>query len=69
MRLEAFLGNRIFSLSPDKVSTLVMRITMLSIALSVAVMLVSVAVVIGFKQQITDKVLGFVAPMQISPLD
>ena len=46
-----------------------MRITMLSIALSVAVMLVSVAVVIGFKQQITDKVLGFVAPMQISPLD
>ncbi|MDD4087337.1 MAG: ABC transporter permease [Bacteroidales bacterium] len=69
MRLEAFLGNRIFSLSPDKVSTLVMRITLLSVALSVAVMLVSVAIVIGFKKQISDKVLGFVAPLQISPLD
>ncbi|MBG0781895.1 MAG: ABC transporter permease [Bacteroidales bacterium] len=69
MRLEAFIASRIFSLSPDKVSTLVMRITLVSVTLAVAVMLVSMAVVIGFKQQIRDKVLGFVAPLQITTLD
>lgn len=69
MRLEAFLAGRIFSLSRESVSTLVMRITLISVTLAVAVMLVSVAVVIGFKNQIRDKVFGFVAPLQIIPLD
>jgi len=67
--MEAFIASRIFSLSPDKVSTLVMRITLVSVSLAVAVMIVSMAVVIGFKQQIRDKVLGFLAPLQITPLD
>lgn len=69
MRPEAFIASKIFSLSPDKVSTLVMRITLLSVAIGVAVMLISLAIVIGFKNQIRDKVIGFVAPIQIESLD
>lgn len=69
MRPEAFIASKIFSLSPDKVSTLVMRITLLSVAIGVAVMLISLAIVVGFKNQIRDKVIGFVAPIQIESLD
>ncbi|MCK9450079.1 MAG: ABC transporter permease [Bacteroidales bacterium] len=69
MRPEAFIASKIFSLSPDKVSTLVMRITLLSVTIGVAVMLISLAIVIGFKNQIRDKVIGFVAPIQIESLD
>lgn len=69
MRPEAFIASKIFSLSPDKVSTLVMRITLLSITIGVAVMLISLAIVVGFKNQIRDKVIGFVAPIQIESLD
>ncbi len=69
MRPEAFIASKIFSLSPDKVSTLVMRITLLSVTIGVAVMLISLAIVVGFKNQIRDKVIGFVAPIQIESLD
>ncbi len=69
MRPEAFIASKIFSLSPDKVSTLVMRITLLSVSIGVAVMLISLAIVVGFKNQIRDKVIGFVAPIQIESLD
>lgn len=69
MRPEAFIAAKIFSLSPDRVSTLVMRITLVSVALGVAVMLISLSIVVGFKNQIRDKVIGFVAPIQIESLD
>jgi lipoprotein-releasing system permease protein len=69
MKPEAFIASKIFSLSPERVSTLVMRITLVSVALGVAVMIISLAIVIGFKNQIRDKVIGFVAPIQIESLD
>jgi lipoprotein-releasing system permease protein len=39
------------------------------VALAIIVMLVSWAVVVGFKNQIRDKVIGFVAPIHVQALD
>lgn len=46
----------------------VIRLAVFSVALGLAVMVLSVAVVVGFKQQIRDKVIGFVAHIEIEPL-
>ncbi len=46
-----------------------MRLAVASVALAIIVMLVSWAVVVGFKNQIRDKVIGFVAPIHVQALD
>ncbi len=43
----------------------VIRIAVISIALGLALMIISVAIVIGFKNSITNKVTGFSAPLQV----
>ncbi len=69
MKLAPFIASRIFSISGRYVSGAVIRIAILSVALGLAVMIVSVAIVIGFKNQIRDKVIGFAAPIKIEVLD
>lgn len=64
-----FISNRLFSLSKEHLSSTVMRLAVTSVALAIAVMLISMAVVVGFKNQIRDKVIGFVAPIHIQSLD
>ena len=64
-----FIADRIFSLSKENLSSTVMRLAVTSVALAVTVMLISWAVVVGFKNQIRDKVLGFVAPIHVQSLD
>ena len=64
-----FISNRLFSLSKDNLSSTVMRLAVTSVALAITVMLISLAVVVGFKNQIRDKVVGFVAPIHIQALD
>ena len=64
-----FIADRIFSLSKENLSSTVMRLAVTSVALAVMVMLIAWAVVIGFKNQIRDKVIGFVAPIHIQTLD
>ncbi|MGN0033337.1 MAG: ABC transporter permease [Candidatus Limimorpha sp.] len=56
-------------MSKDNLSSTVMRIAVVSVALGVAVMLISIAVVVGFKNQIKEKVIGFVAPIHIQALN
>ena len=46
-----------------------MRLAVTSVALAIVVMLISWAVVVGFKNQIRDKVIGFVAPIHVQSLD
>ena len=46
-----------------------MRLAVTSVALAIIVMLISWAVVVGFKNQIRDKVVGFVAPIHVQALD
>ncbi|MDR0969895.1 MAG: ABC transporter permease [Lentimicrobiaceae bacterium] len=69
MKPAAFIASRIFSLSRYDISSTVMRIAVISVAIGLAVMLVSVAIVMGFKNQIREKVLGFVAPIHIQRLN
>ncbi|MBR4147925.1 MAG: ABC transporter permease [Bacteroidales bacterium] len=64
-----FISDRLFSLSKGHLSSTVMRLAVTSVALAIAVMLISLAVVVGFKHQIRDKVVGFVAPIHIQALD
>ena len=64
-----FLSNRLFSLSKGSLSSTVMRLSVTSVALAITVMLISLAVVVGFKNQIRDKVVGFVAPIHVQALD
>ena len=69
MKATRFISSRIFSLSKENLSSVVMKIAILSIALGISIMLISIAVVVGFKNQIKDKVVGFVSPIQIQVLN
>ncbi len=64
-----FIAVRICSLSKGNLSSTVMRLAVASVALAIIVTLISWAVVFGFKNQIRDKVIGFVAPIHVQSLD
>lgn len=61
MNLPLFIARKIYSNEGDKqkVSRPAIRIAILGVAIGLAVMIVSVAVVLGFKHTIRDKVVGF----------
>ena len=71
MSLEYFIAKRIyFSKEGDRLATPpVVRIAMIGIALGLAVMILSVAIVIGFKKEIRNKVIGFGSHIQITNFD
>lgn len=69
MNAATFISERIFSLSKENLSSTMMRIAVSSVALGMAIMLISIAIVVGFKNQIRDKVIGFVAPVHIQALN
>jgi lipoprotein-releasing system permease protein len=45
------------------------RISLISIALGLALMIISVAIVIGFKKSVSEKVMGFTSHIQLVPFD
>lgn len=69
MSADRFIAARI--LSPDKTnfSHPIVRIAILSIALGMTVMFVSIAILTGFQKQIREKVIGFGAHIQITHYD
>lgn len=69
MKGYKFISDRLFSFSRDSLSATVMRLAVTSVALAIVVMIISLAVVVGFKHQIRDKVIGFVAPIHIQALN
>jgi lipoprotein-releasing system permease protein len=69
MNLRLFIANRLLATSRSGVSGGIVRIAVISVVIGLAVMIVSVAIVIGFKQQIREKVIGFAAHIQIEALD
>lgn len=68
---ELFIARRIyFSKEGHKqVSKPAVRMALLGIAIGLAVMIVSVSVVIGFKQEVRQKVIGFGSHIQVSCFD
>lgn len=71
MNFELFIAKKIhFSKEGNKqVTPPAVRIAMIGIALGLAVMILSVAIIIGFKKEIRNKVIGFGSHIQISNFD
>lgn len=67
MNLPLFLARRIYGSgdSAERISKPAVRIATLGVAIGVLVMVLAVAVVIGFKKEIRNKVIGFGADIQI----
>lgn len=70
MNIEYFIAKRIhFQQGKKNVSRPAVRIAITGIALGLAVMIIAVAVVIGFKQEIRNKTIGFGGHIQITNFD
>jgi lipoprotein-releasing system permease protein len=70
MNTELFIAKRIFSIRElGNLSRPAVRVAIVSIVLSIAVMIVSVAIVTGFQKGIGDKVIGFGSHIQVSKFD
>lgn len=70
MSLELFIAKRIYSQGDGKrrVSRPAVRIALSGIIMGLAVMIVSVAVVMGFKDEVSKKVIGFGSDIQVVSL-
>lgn len=71
MNFEYYIAKRIHFQQKGKrnVSRPAVRIATIGIAIGLAVMIISVAVIIGFKQEIRNKTIGFNSHIQISNFD
>ena len=71
MSLSLFIARRIYRESDGgkQVSRPAVLIAMAGIAIGLAVMIIAVAVVIGFKSEVRNKVIGFGSHIQITNLD
>ena len=70
MNLEYFIAKRIhFQQGKKNISRPAVRIATIGIALGLAVMIIAIAVVIGFKQEIRNKTIGFGGHIQITNFD
>jgi lipoprotein-releasing system permease protein len=66
MNIALFIAKRLIKKSEHRFSRPVIQIAILAIALSLAVMLVSVSVINGFQKEIRDKVIGFNSHIQVT---
>ena len=69
MNTEYFIAGRIAIKSERTFSKLIVRIAISGVMLSLAVMMLSVAIIKGFKTEIQEKVRGFVGDVRIFKLD
>jgi lipoprotein-releasing system permease protein len=71
MNTELFISRRLFFEKSNKkyLSQKIIRIALVGIALGLTVMIVSVAVITGFKKEIRNKVIGFGSHIQIVNFD
>ena len=71
MSFSLFIARRIYRESDGgkQVSRPAVLIAMAGIAVGLAVMIIAVAVVVGFKSEVRDKVVGFGSHIQITNLD
>lgn len=67
MNTELFIARHIVTRSRENFSRPVILLAIAAIALGLAVMIIAISVVTGFQQEISDKVTGFGAHIQIGP--
>ena len=65
---DIWIGGRLLVGSDEK-SSLMIKVAIVSVAVSIAVMIIAVSVISGFKSRIGDKIAGFDAHIQIENLD
>ncbi len=69
LNTSLYIAQRIASLKKDSFSGPILKIGITGIALGVVVMILAISIVIGFQDQISDKVIGFGAHIQINKYD
>jgi len=69
LNIEYFIARRIAIKSERTFSKLIVRIAIAGVMLSLAVMILSIAIIKGFKTEIQDKVRGFIGDVQIYRFD
>ncbi len=69
MNTELFISRKTLSKDSFNYSRPIIRIAILSIVLGISVMILSVAIVTGFQQEIRDKVVGFGSHLRITKFD
>ena len=68
MSLELFIARRIARSGPGNRPGVMVRIAVIAVALSVTVMILALAVIMGFKREITDRVTGFSSQVEVADL-
>lgn len=66
MNTELFIAKRIYRGDKKRVSSPAIKIAISGIALGLAIMLAAVCIIIGFKKEIREKVIGFGSHIQIT---
>lgn len=67
MKLELFLARRLyFGHKAKRISSPAIRVATIGVAISIIAMILSVSIVIGFKNQVREKVIGFGSHIQIT---
>ena len=66
MNLSFFIAKRLIGKSEHRFSRPVMRVAILAVSLSIAVMLISIATISGFQNEIRDKVIGYGSHIQVT---
>ncbi|MCD6113217.1 MAG: ABC transporter permease, partial [Bacteroidales bacterium] len=69
MNYELFIAKRLLSRDKNNFSKPIVKLSIVSIALGLAVMIISVAILTGFQKKIQTKVIGFASHIQISKFD
>ncbi len=65
MSLERFIAYRIMQKDRDNFSRPILRISIIAVALGVAIMLLAVSIVTGFQETVTGKVSGFTSHIRV----
>ena len=66
MNLSFFIAKRLIGKSEHRFSRPVMRVAILAVSLSLAVMLISISTISGFQNEIRDKVIGYGSHIQVT---
>ncbi len=72
MNTEFFIARRIYKGDKEnskRVSSPAIKIAIIGIALGLAVMIISVCIVIGFKKEVREKIIGFISHIQVTSLE
>lgn len=65
LNLEFFIASRTARATSGNRSGVMARVAVVSVAVSAAVMLLSVAVMLGFRREVTASMVGFAAPVEV----